>query len=188
MRAAANPIPCGPSGTTGAAGTPEPRLREQARFTPWPDRDPDMAEAVSRLADREGISTDDQHAWAVESHAKARAAHASLAAEIVNPGGIELDGDPFTRRLSRRTCARASRITGTITTANTSVAADGAAFVLVISEAVLHRLAPRFALRVVEGATVGDDPEVPAIAPVKAIRDRPEEGPDSMPTPLPSSN
>lgn len=147
----------------------EPRLREQARFTPWPDRDPDMAEAVSRLADQEGISAESQHEWAVESHARARAAHAALLAEICNPGGINLDGDPFTRRLTLKTCARAPRITGTITAANTSVAADGAAFVLVVSESVAERLAPAFALRILLGATVGDDPELPAIAPVSAI-------------------
>jgi len=147
----------------------EPMLREQARFTPWPGRDPEMAEAVSRLADEEGISADSQHQWAVSSHAKARAASDALSAEICNPGGVEVTGDPFTRRLTIATCARAPRITGTITTANTSVAADGAAFVLVVSGAVRERLAPQFGLRVLHGATVGDDPEIPAIAPVRAI-------------------
>lgn len=146
-----------------------PRLREQARFTPWPDRDPDMTEAVSRLADQEGISADSQHAWAVESHAKARAARQTLAAEIFNPLGIELAADPFTRRLGLKTCARAPRLGGTITTANTSVSADGAAFVLVVSERVVERLGSDFALRVIGGATLGDDPELPAIAPVKAV-------------------
>ncbi len=148
----------------------EPRLREQARFTPWPDRDPGMAEAAGRMAEEEEISLESQNEWAVASHAKARAAGDALAAEIFNPAGIDLKGDPFTRRLTSRTCARAPRITGTITAANTSVAADGAAFVLVVSEPVFQQLAPRFALRLVRGATVGDDPEVPAIAPVKAIR------------------
>lgn len=147
----------------------EPALREQARFTPWPDRDPDMAEAVSLLADLEGISLESQHQWAVDSHARARAAVGAIWAEIANPHGTAVTGDPFTRRLSARTCARAPRIAGTITAANTSVAADGAAFVLVVSDAVVKRLAPAFALRMVHGATVGGDPEVPAIAPVRAI-------------------
>jgi acetyl-CoA C-acetyltransferase len=147
----------------------ELRLREQARFTPWTDRDPDMTEAASRLADEEGITLESQNAWAVASHAKARAARQALSAEIVNPGGVDLDRDPFTRPLSLKTCARAPGITGTITTANTSVAADGAAFVLVVSRQVLDRLKLAFALRVVTGATVGGDPELPAIAPVRAI-------------------
>jgi acetyl-CoA C-acetyltransferase len=148
----------------------EPRLCEQARFTPWPDRDPDMAEAAARMAAEEGISLESQNEWAVASHAKARAASEALATEIFNPAEIDLKGDPFTRHLTPRTCARAPRITGTITAANTSVAADGAAFVLVVSESVFQYLAPRFALRLVRGATLGDDPEVPAIAPVEAIR------------------
>lgn len=148
----------------------EPQLREQARFTPWPDRDPDMAEAADRMAAEEGISLESQNEWAIASHAKARAASDTLAAEIFNPAGIGLKEDPFTRHLTPRTCARAPGITGTITAANTSVAADGAAFVLVVSESVFRQLAPSFALRLVRGATVGGDPEVPAIAPVKAIQ------------------
>lgn len=58
---------------------------------------------------------------------------------------------------------------GSVTAANTAVAADGAGFCLLVSDAVARRLAtPR--LRILSGATVGADPELPGLAPVPAIR------------------
>lgn len=146
------------------------KFRDQARFTPWADRDPDMASAADWLARKNGISFDRQNEWAVESHARARASAGRLAAEIVNPHGVDLTGDPFTRNLTPALCQRAPRITGTISAANTSVAADAAAFVAVVSQRVLQRLEPGFALRLVGGKTLGGDPELPGLAPVEAAR------------------
>lgn len=146
-----------------------PEFRDRARFTPWADRDPDMASAADRLARENGISFDQQNAWAMESHARASAGR--VQAEIANPEGIDLSGDPFGRRLTPALCQRAPRIAGTISTANTSVAADGAAFVALASRQVLDRLKSEFALRLVDGRTVGGDPEKPGLAPVEAARE-----------------
>ncbi len=148
----------------------EPRLRDQARFTPWPDRDPDMAEAADRLAETQGITFEDQNAWAVASHAKARDASERLGAELAVPDRVSLDGDAFTRELTEALCARAPRLSGTISVANTSVAADGAAMTLVVSRDVLDGLNPGFALRIVDGVTCGGDPQCPGTAPIEAIR------------------
>ncbi len=145
-------------------------FRDQARFTPWPDRDPDMALAADRLAQHGGISFDRQNAWAVESHARARASAGQLRKEIANPDGFDLSGDPFSRNLTPALCQRAPRITGTISAANTSVAADGAAFVAVVSKSVLERLNPGYALRLIDGKTLGGNPEMPGLAPVEAAR------------------
>lgn len=131
-------------------------------FTPWPDRDPQMHEAAAALADRLGISRADQDAWAVTSHAKALAAGLP---EIVPLLGMTRDG--FTRDLTTATAARARVIAGSVTVANTAVAADGAAFCLVVSERMAKRAAR--ALHIRAGATLGANPTEPGLAPVVAI-------------------
>ena len=141
----------------------DPVLYDQARFTPWADRDPDMAVAADQLARKLGISKAEQDAWAVESHAKALGGEHP---EIVPIG--ETIGDAFTRNLSARLCEKASVVAGSITAANMAVAADGAGFVVLASEEFVadHGID---AVEFVAGKTLGDDPVLPGIAPVKAI-------------------
>lgn len=136
---------------------------DQAPFTPWPDRDPDMAKAADALALRLGISRQEQDDWAVESHRKARTA--DLSAEIVPLAGLARDS--FTRALTPALAARAPQVTGGITAANAAVAADGAAFALVVSERLATRAAKALAL---SGVTEGGVPWEPGLAPVAAIR------------------
>jgi acetyl-CoA C-acetyltransferase len=138
---------------------------DQPPFTPWPDRDPDMAGAAARLALRLGIGRDRQDAWALRSHALAVAAAGPMQGEIVPLLGISADG--FTRHLTPAVAARAPVITGTITAANTAVAADGAALCLVVSDRLARR--SKRALRILGGATLGGQPEEPGLAPVAAI-------------------
>ena len=141
-----------------------PEAYDAPPFTPFPDRDPDMAEAADLLGRRLGISRGEQDAWAVESHGKARAASARLAAEITTIAGI--GHDPFARDLGLRLAARAQPVTGEITAANMSVAADGAAFCVLVSERAARGLD---AVELTGGATLGDDPAMPGSAPVAAI-------------------
>jgi acetyl-CoA C-acetyltransferase len=149
---------------TDSNGGP-PAAYDQPPFTPWPDRDPDMAEAADALARRLSISRARQDDWAVQSHARARAARDRMAVEIVPICGATADG--FTRTLTARVAARARVLTGTITAANAAVAADGAAFCLVVSERIARDLP--CACRIAGGATVGAAPEEPGLAPVAAI-------------------
>lgn len=144
-------------------------LREQARFTPWPDRDPDMHEAANALAEKYTISRQLQDAWAITSHAKAMTLQEYMEKEIANPDGISLSCDPFARDLTQALCDRAKILSGSVTGANTSPAADGAAFVLVVSEKILKDLKPSYALEIMDGITCGSDPTLPGLAPVKAI-------------------
>ncbi len=141
-------------------GPPTPY--DQAPFTPWPDRDPDMTKAAEALALRLSIPRYRQEAWAAASHAKARAA--DLAAEIVPLNGIARDA--FPRALSPRLLAKAPVLTGSITAATAAVAADAAAVCLVVSD----RIAQGRGLALLGGATVGGNPEEPGLAPVMAIR------------------
>ena len=144
-----------------------PEAYSQAPFTPWPDRDPDMAEAAAALARAQGISRAAQDEWAVQSHAKALE-HSPLAAELIPLAG--LDSDAFTRRLTPALCRRAKVLTGDITSANAAVAADAAAFCVVVSDRVAEELSgPKVELRAT--ATKGGRPEEPGLAPLVAIGD-----------------
>ncbi|MBN8630088.1 MAG: thiolase family protein [Rhodobacterales bacterium] len=135
---------------------------DQAPFTPWPDRDPDMAEAADALAQRLAISRDRQEAWAAASHAKALAA--DLTAEIVPLN--DTPRDAFPRVLAPKLLARAPVLAGSVTTATAAVAADAAAACLVVSD----RVAQGRGLAILAGATLGGAPEEPGLAPVAAIR------------------
>lgn len=139
-----------------------PMPYDQAPFTPWPDRDPDMTDAAAMLAARLGISRDRQEAWAAQSHAKALAA--DLSAEIVSLNGTTRDA--FPRALSERLLAKAPVLAGNITAATAAVAADAAAVCLVVSD----RIAQGRGLALLAGATIGGNPEEPGLAPVAAIR------------------
>lgn len=145
----------------------EPQFFDQARFTPWPDRDPDMAQAAHRLGVELGVDQTAQDSWAMDSHAKALAsAKSGKSGEITPVSGMV--SDPFTRPLGPRHCAKARRICGSITVANMAVAADAAAFVVMVSK----RAAAEFnapAVEVTAGASMGGDPERPGLAPVAAI-------------------
>ena len=143
----------------GAGGQPE--FYDQAPFTPWADRDPDMAQAAAVLAQTQGISRVEADDWAVVSHAKALAVLDFPETFCVSG----LSRDAFVRPLTAALAARAPVISGPITAANAAVAADAAAFVLVVA----GDLAQGRGARVTASATLGADPMQPGLAPVSAI-------------------
>jgi len=143
---------------------PEPYA--QAPFTPWPMRDPDMAQAAADLAVTQGITRHDQDRWAVESHAKALA-HQATPQELIPMAGLSKDA--FTRRLRHALCARAVSIAGDITPANAAVAADGAAFCVIVSAKVATGLGAQM-IEILGGTTLGGAPECPGLAPLVAIK------------------
>jgi len=105
----------------------------------------------------------------MDSHRKALDAQLHLTDEIASIPEVEVEGDGFARRLDRRLCKRAKRLTATITSATAAVAADAGAFCLVVSEDMANSSASK-AMHIVSGATIGNDPEVPGIAAVDASR------------------
>lgn len=131
---------------------------DQARFAPKGWEDPDMAAAADLLARDYGLTRAAQDQWAVDSHARARV----CAGEIVPILGQMTD--PFARGLTLAVAARARVITGSITAANTAVAADGAAFVLVVADGLARQ-----GLRILAGATRGGDVARPGLAPLAAM-------------------
>ncbi|MFE3836333.1 thiolase family protein [Pseudogemmobacter sonorensis] len=163
------------------------RPYDQAPFTPWPGRDPGMTEAAAALAEAHAVSRDAQDAWAVESHARARAVPGGLRSGGPNPREsdprepdpdwpeiVVIAGqsrDPFTRRLTPAIAARAPLLRGSVSAANAAVAADGAAFVLLVARDLLPRGRGARALRVAGAATRGAaDPKWPGLAAIPAMR------------------
>jgi acetyl-CoA C-acetyltransferase len=138
----------------------EPVAYDAPPFTPWPDRNPDMAQAASDMAERLGITAQRQAEWAVESHAKAMAA--DLSDEIVAlPEGAS---DAFTRALTLQAALRAPKVAENITKATMAVAADAAAFVVISAKPM-----PGAAI-IRATATLGADPMGPGLSPLPAIR------------------
>ncbi|CUI74562.1 thiolase family protein [Cognatishimia activa] len=144
----------------------DPEPYDQAPFTPWPDRDPDMATAADTLAQKLGITRDAQDRWAQDSHSKAMSHRADLQHELTVVS--DTINDTFTRNLTPRHCEKAKTVAGSITAANMAVAADGAAFVVMVSDRIAKQLA-RPSLRFSAGVSLGADPEQPGLAPVPAI-------------------
>jgi acetyl-CoA C-acetyltransferase len=137
----------------------------RAAFTPRGHPDPDMGPAAEALAGKYAIGREHQDAYARRSHARALAA--GLTAEVVPVAGRAADQRP--RPLRAETLARlpaAFVAGGTVTAGNSSPVSDGAAAVAIVPDALRGGLP---GLRLVAGAVVGCDPELPGWGPVPAI-------------------
>jgi acetyl-CoA C-acetyltransferase len=157
-----------------AAGAVSSTPYSRPPFTPWPDRDPEMANAAASLAEHLGISASRQADWAVESHARALAADRAggMSRELVEIGNVARDA--YMRALSNRTCARSRLLAESggfeVRAATAAVSADAAAVVCLVSERFLADRAPGAFCRFGGGASAGCDPALPGLAPVAASR------------------
>ncbi len=141
-----------------------------------------MPETGENVAQEWGVSREDQDAFALASQQKAAAAQANgrLAAEIVPVAIPQKKGDPVLverdehpRATSLEALAKLKPVVrpdGTVTAGNASGVNDGAAAMLIASEAAVKRygLTPR--ARIVAMAAAGVAPRVMGIGPVPAAR------------------
>jgi acetyl-CoA C-acetyltransferase len=149
------------------SGIATPLAYDRPAFAPTADNDPDPDQAMADLADYYGLDQAEQDAWAIKSHETAVAHKHAVASEIVaigNSGNI----DTYARNLSQKVCARAQKIHGSITFANTAVSADAAAFAVMVAPRVARDMR-QAGVTFIAGKTVGGDPRKPALAPVSAI-------------------
>ena len=153
--------------------SPNPELKEGT------DAYISMGETAENVAQRWNVSRADQEAFAVESHRKAAAARAEgrLADEIVPvrlASGDMVDADgcirPSTSAEALAGLKPAFRPDGVVTAGTSSPLTDGAAVVLVTSDAFAakHNLQPLARIR--SFATVGVDPAIMGIGPIPATR------------------
>ncbi|MGH9277114.1 MAG: thiolase family protein [Acidimicrobiales bacterium] len=133
-----------------------------------------LGEGAELLADRDGISRDDQDAFALASHRKARAAwdagrfddeRAAVVGTLSRDEGIRPDTslDALARL---RTPFRPDG--GTVTAGNSSPLSDGAAALLLGDEAAINRTGIQPLARIVARATTAVEPQWYGIAPVTA--------------------
>lgn len=131
-----------------------------------------MGETAERIADKHGITREEQDAFAALSQSRVAANRAALSREIVPAGDLTIDEHPRadTTVESLAKLKPAFRKAGTVTAGNASGINDGAALVLVAGEEAVsrHGLKPR--ARIIASAAVGCDPAVMGLGPVGAIR------------------
>ncbi|CAN7391378.1 3-oxoadipyl-CoA thiolase [Phenylobacterium sp. LjRoot225] len=141
-----------------------------------------MPETAENVAEAYGVAREDQDRYALQSQARAAAAQeAGFFAEEITPieapdgkkGLAAFDRDEHPRTTSLEALARLKpvvRADGSITAGNASGVNDGAAAMVVASEAAIrrHGLTPR--ARVLGMATAGVEPKMMGIGPVPACR------------------
>ncbi len=139
-----------------------------------------MGDIAEQLAERAGISRADQDRFALESHRRAVAAidAGAFTPEIV-PVSCGADKPEVTQDEGPRGDADWDRLAnlapvfreqGTVTAGNSSMISDGAAALVVGSEATLSQTSQRPLARIVASATSGTEPDNLFLAPVEAIR------------------
>ncbi|MCF7785626.1 MAG: thiolase family protein [Prosthecobacter sp.] len=131
-----------------------------------------MGETAERIADKHSLTRAEQDAFAALSQSRVAASRAALNREIIPTGELTEDEHPRadTTVESLSKLKPAFRKDGTVTAGNASGINDGAALVLLASEAAVshHGLKPR--ARIIASAAVGCDPAMMGLGPVGAIR------------------
>jgi 3-oxoadipyl-CoA thiolase len=133
-----------------------------------------MGETGENVAERWGVTREDQDAFALESqrrHAEA-AASGRFREELVPAGDLEHDEHPRPDTTLERVAALAPafRAGGTVTAGNSSGINDGAAALVVASEERARALGVEPLGAFVGSAVAGVDPRVMGIGPVPAVR------------------
>jgi len=133
-----------------------------------------MGETGENVADRWGVSREDQDAFALESqHRHAAAVEAGRFADEIVPVG-DVTGDehprPDTTPEKLASLRAAFRDGGTVTAGNSSGLNDGAAALLIASEEWARELGVEPLGRFVGSAVAGVDPRVMGIGPIPAVR------------------
>ena len=133
-----------------------------------------MGETGENVAERFGVSREDQDAFALESQRRWAAAEAAgrFADELVavNGAGRDEHPRPDTSREKLAALRPAFREGGTVTAGNSSGLNDGAAALVIASEARARELGVEPLARFVGGAVAGVDPRIMGIGPVPAVR------------------
>jgi acetyl-CoA acetyltransferase family protein len=135
-----------------------------------------LGEGAELLADKYGVGRDEQDAFAFASHQRAAAAwqRGDFAGETVGVEGVELERDESIRSdtsLERLAALKpVFRTGGTVTAGNASPLNDGAAALLLGSEAGAAAAGRTPRARIAARATAGVEPQLYGIGPVEAAR------------------
>ena len=129
-----------------------------------------MGETGENVAERYGVSREEQDAFALQS--QQRWAAADFSDELVSVDGVERDEHPRPDTNAEKLAAlrAAFREGGTVTAGNSSGINDGAAALVIASEEKARELEAEPLGRFVASAVAGVDPRVMGIGPVPAVR------------------
>ena len=158
---------------TGYNPMPNPKLGSE-----YPTAFTSMGITAENLAEKYGITREDQERFAIESQSRASQARESgaLDSEIIpvetDEGTISEDGciRPATNPEALSGLRPAFLSDGTVTAGTSSPLTDGAAFVLVCSEEFAEENGLKAMARVVSSAVTGCPPEIMGIGPVEATK------------------
>jgi 3-oxoadipyl-CoA thiolase len=146
---------------------PNPRLEEMFPLE-------SMGETGENVAERWGVTREDQDAFALESHRRWAAAQEAgrFDDELVAVGDVERDEHPRPDTSSAKLAGLrpAFRANGTVTAGNASGINDGAAALVIASEQKARELDAEPLGTFVGSAVAGVDPRVMGIGPVPAVR------------------
>jgi acetyl-CoA acetyltransferase family protein len=142
---------------------PNPRLEEMFPLE-------SMGETGENVAERYGVSREEQDAFALES--QRRWAAADFSDQIVPVGDVTTDEHPRPETTLEKlgTLKPAFRKDGTVTAGNSSGINDGAAALVIASEEKARALGIEPLGAFVGSAVAGVDPRVMGIGPVPAVR------------------
>lgn len=136
-----------------------------------------LGESAELIADRHGITREQQDAFAVTSHEKAARAWKDglYEAEVVPVDGVDLLRDETIRdNTSMEALARLKpafrKDGGTVTAGNSSPLNDGAAALLIVDEEGLKATGREPLARIRTSAVTGIEPDYFGLAPVEAVR------------------
>ena len=131
-----------------------------------------MGETAERIADKHGITRQEQDAFAALSQSRAAASHAAFDREIITVADVTSDEHPRADATieSLAKLKPSFRKDGTVTPGNSSGINDGAAMVLLASEEALQTHGLKSRARVIATAAVGCDPALMGLGPVGAIQ------------------
>jgi 3-oxoadipyl-CoA thiolase len=146
-----------------------------------------MGETGENVAERWGVSREDQDVFALRSQERWAAAHAAgrFEDEIVPVGDVAVDEHPRPETTAQALAGLkpAFRRDGTVTAGNASGLNDGAAALVIASDEKAKELAIEPLGAFVGSAVAGVDPRVMGVGPVPAVRkllDRLEIEPDQL--------
>jgi 3-oxoadipyl-CoA thiolase len=146
---------------------PNPRMEEMFPLE-------SMGETGENVAERYGITREDQDAFALRSHRRWAAAQEAgrFAEELVPVGEVDLDEHPRPDTSLEKLAALkpAFREGGTITAGNASGINDGAAALVIASEEKARELGAEPLGRFVASAVAGVDPRFMGVGPVPAVQ------------------
>jgi 3-oxoadipyl-CoA thiolase len=146
---------------------PNPRMEEMFPLE-------SMGETGENVAERYGITRDDQDAFAFQSHRRWAAAERAgrFAGELVPVGEVDRDEHPRpdTSLEKLATLKPAFREGGTITAGNASGINDGAAALVIASDEKARELGAEPLGRFVASAVAGVDPRFMGVGPVPAVQ------------------